>query len=661
MSGGAAGGPGAAAGVLPHLFSPARLGSLELANRLVMAPMATDYAAEDGSVSDRLRDYLAARARGGVGLILAEVSGVDSRHPYTPRGLGLWSDELIPAYRRLAEAVHAHGARLMPQIAHPGPDSLAPLLTGLEAVGPSAGVPNSLTRTLCREIRPEEIEEAKGLFAEAARRAREAGCDGIELHAAHAYMLVGSFLSALRNRRTDRYGGSADGRLAFAREVLASIRARVGADFPIVLRISADELSYGGRGLRETLYLAPRLVEAGVDAFHVSAGSYPAQSWRVIPPTGTPLALNAGLAAALKRAVQVPVMVVGRINDPRLAEDVLARGEADLVVMGRALLADPELPRKARESRFEEIAPCVGCGQGCVVAREQGGDMTCLVNPELGREGEGLLRPAAPVKRILVAGAGPAGLMAAWTAARRGHRVSLCEREDRPGGLYNLAAVGEGKQELSRVIQYLAGQAERSGARLLLGQEADATLLAREAPDQLIVATGSEPCADLPGAGGPNQLAALDVLAGRVPRPSGRVLVAGGGTVGCETAELLACPGFQRAEVLVVERREEPAPEMWHEARVLLLERLAARGVRILTGARLRELTADGAVVEREGGQERLSGFDWIVLALGARPRDSLSGPAREQGIPCRVVGDARQPRRALEAVAEGFQAGREV
>ena len=357
------------------------------------------------------------------------------------------------------------------------------------------------------------------------------------------------------------------------------------------------------------------------------------------------------------------MLVVGRINDPRLAEDVLAKGEADLVVMGRALLADPELANKAREGRFEQIAPCIGCGLGCVAAREQGGDMTCLVNPELGREGEGCLQPAARPRKVLVAGAGPAGLMAAWTAARRGHRVSLCEREDRPGGLYNLAAVGEGKQELTRVVQYLAGQAARAGVQLATGQEVDAALLARESPEALIVATGGEPCADLPGAGGSNLLCAADVLAGRVPRPAGRCWWPAAARWAARPPSCWPHPVSSRPRCWwwrsarsrpghVARGPGAAAPAPGGPGRALP-HRRAPAGAHPGRGRR-------GA---GQGGREteRLAGFDWIVLALGARPRDSLSAAARELGIEARAVGDAREPRRALEAIAEGFEAGREV
>jgi 2,4-dienoyl-CoA reductase-like NADH-dependent reductase (Old Yellow Enzyme family)/thioredoxin reductase len=649
------------AGNLTRLFSPGRIGGLRLKNRLVMAPMATDYAGEEGRVSQKLIDYHAARARGGVGLIIAEVTGIDARYPYIPRTVGLWSDELIEGYRRLSEAVHEEGARLMPQLAHPGPESLSPLLTGLEAVGPSAGTINSLTRTACRELARDELEQIKRQFAETAERALQAGCDGIELHAAHGYMLLGSFLSALRNRRTDDYGGSLDNRLRFPLEVLAAIRSKVGRDFPIILRISAEEPVPGGRSLRETQYILPRFVEAGIDAVHVSSGLYPDLSWRVIPPYGTPLAPNAALAAAIKQAVEVPVLVVGRINDPRLAEDILRRGEADFTVMGRALLADPELPAKAAEGRFDDVAPCIACGLGCVVARERGGEMTCLINPRLGREGEPQPGKAAVSRRVLVAGGGPAGLEAASTAAQRGHRVTLYERTGRLGGQYNLAAVAEGKQELTRVIQYLDREARRTGVDMRLDTELTPELLAELRPEALVVATGSEPCLpEWPG-GGPATVCAADVLAGSAPRPSGRVLVAGGGTVGCEVAELLAGrgdnPEMAQSAVTLVEAREGVGLEMFSEARVLLLERLRSRGVTILTSTTIEGLSSEGVVVRDAGGRRTLTGFDAVILALGARPVDHLSGAARDLGIPAYVIGDARAPRQALEAIAEGYEA----
>lgn len=467
---------------LQRLFSPIRIGSLEIKNRIAMAPMATDFGDGDGRVSQKLIDYHEARARGGVGLIIMEVTGIDAQFPYMPRTVGLWSDELVPGYRRLTDAVHSHGARVIPQVSHPGPDSLSPLLTRVEAVGPTAGIVNDITGTPCRELAADEIPRIVEQYAETARRAREAGCDGIELHAAHGYMLMGSFLSALRNRRTDGYGGCMERRMRLPLEVIRAVRRKVGRDFPIVLRISGDEMVPGGMTIKETREIAPRFVKAGIDALHVSSGAYPDLSWRVIPPTGTPLALNAHLSAALKQVVNVPVMVVGRINDPRLAEDILSRGEADIVVMGRALLADPDLPAKAAQGRFDDIAPCVGCGLGCVSAREQGGEMTCLVNPSVGREAEATLLPAARPRKVLVAGGGPAGLMAAITAARRGHAVELFERADRLGGLYNLASVAPGKQELTRVVQYLELQASKAGVSARLGANVTPGSLRQSAP-----------------------------------------------------------------------------------------------------------------------------------------------------------------------------------
>ncbi len=657
---------------LQRLFSPIRIGSLEIRNRIAMAPMATDFGDDAGRISQKLIDYHEARARGGVGLIIMEVTGVDARFPYMPRTVGLWADDLIPGYRRLTDAIHAHGAKVFPQLSHPGPDSLCSLLTGVEAVGPTAGILNDITKTPCRELAVGEIPAIVAQFAETACRAKEAGCDGIELHAAHAYMLVGSFLSALRNHRTDEYGGSMERRMRFPLEVIRAIRRKVGPDFPIVLRISGDEMVPGGRTIEETKSIAPQLVEAGIEAFHVSSGAYPNLSWRVIPPTGTPLALNAHLSAALKQVVDVPVLVVGRINDPRMAEDILRRGDADMVVMGRALLADPDLPVKAAKGRFDHIAPCIGCGLGCVSAREQGGDTTCLINPSVGREAETRLLPAARAKKVLVAGGGPAGLMAAITAARRGHAVELYERADRLGGLYNLACAAPGKQELSKVIEYLRRQAAQAGVSVHLGAPVTPALLKRAAPEVLIVATGSEPCThELPGADGPTVACARDVIAGRAALPTGRVLVAGGGTVGLEAAEIIAEAGRGQnsrhagTSVTIIEQRDEVGTDMFSEARTLLLQRLEALGVRLLVSARLARFTPDGARVYREGPdglvEQTLSGFDWIVTALGAKALDELSAEPGAAGLEVHVIGDARQPRLAVAAIAEGFEAGRTV
>ncbi len=650
---------------LQALFTPFRIGSMELKNRMAMAPMATDFANPDGTVSQRLIDYLEARARGGAGLIIMEVVTVDEWSPYVPRTVALWDDRFIPGLRTLTDAVHAHGARIIPQIAHPGPESLAPLFNGTQPVGPSPALCHT-TRQKCRELAVEEIQKIVEQFGDTARRAREAGFDGLELHAAHSYMLVGSFLSPLRNRRIDAYGGTVHDRLKFPLEVIRSMRSKAGEDFPVVMRISGDMMVPGGQDIRETRYIAPILAEAGIDAFEISAGIYPEGMFRIIPPTGSPLRPNVRLSSAVKEVVDVPVLVVGRINDPRIAEDILNRNEADMVVMGRALLADPEFPNKAAEGRFDDIRPCVGCGLGCIAVRNAGRDMTCVLNPALGREREMALVAAAGPKRVMVAGGGPAGMEAARVAALRGHKVTLYEKEGKPGGQLNLAAAVPYKQEISRIPKYLLAQAEKAGVDIRLNTEVTWELVEEVGPDALVVATGAEPLVPpIPGADGERVVSAHDVLGDKVVLLPGKVLIIGGGMVGCETAEAIADRGdnpvMGRTDVTVVEMADDVALDGAPQARDLLMRRLRDKGVKILTSAKVIEFLEDGIVVERGGHKETIRGVDRIVLSMGVRSVDPLNGQTGRKGPEIYTVGDAKEPRTALEAIAEGAEVGRRI
>jgi len=649
---------------LDRLFSPIKIGPMEVKNRVVMSPMTTSYAAEDGSVSEKMLHYYEARAKGGVGLMILESTTIDGMHPYQPRTLGLWDDSLIPSYRGLVERLHAHGARVAPQVIHPGPESLS-VLHGIQPVGPSVALCKT-TGQMCRELTVEEIGLIVDQFGEAARRAREAGCDGLELDSAHCYKLMGSFLSPLRNRRTDSYGGPVEGRLQFALEIINSIRARAGRDFPIIMRLSGDEMLPGGHNLEDTLYIAAMLAEAGVDAFDISGGVVLGWFSRVVPPTGSPLGLNAPHAAAVKGVVPVPVMVVGRINNPWLAESILARGQADMVVLGRALLADPDFVNKATEGRFDDIAPCLGCGLGCIGELTAGRSMTCLMNPAVGREREMALVPAARRKKVLVAGGGPAGLETARVAALRGHQVTLMEKEAKLGGQFNLAAAAPLKQELSQAIKYLAGQVAKAGVTIELNTPVTPEKVDEIKPDVLVVATGSEPAVPaLAGAGGARVVTAHDVLAGRAIVRSRNVVVIGGGMVGCEVADFLADvgdnPQVRRTAVTLVEMRPEIGYDRPTPQASLLLKRLRDKNVRIVTSAEVKEVLDDGVIVTREGHDEAIRGMGCIVLATGARPVDSISEMARGGVSEVYKIGDASQPRLALEAIAEGAEVARSI
>lgn len=445
-------------------------------------------------------------------------------------------------------------------------------------------------------------------------------------------------------------------------EVIRRIRSKVGPGFPILIRISGDEFQPGGRTVEESEHIAPILVDAGVDAIQVSAGTGN-NFWAVIPPTGTPQAPNASLAERIKRKAGVPIICVGRIHHPWVAEELVREGKADMVAMGRALLADPELPRKASLGKGDEIAPCVG-DSVCLVAVQMEQKIRCLINPAAGREEEMPFSPATAPKKVLVIGGGPAGMEAARVAALRGHQVTLMEKTSKLGGQLLLASFPPMKQEYTCLIQYLANEVKRAGVRVELNRKVDAATIISFQPQKIIIATGAVPWVpeDIPGINQEHVITAWDVLAGRtIVGP--KVVIVGGGKVGCETADFIAHPVDdltpQANRVTIVEMLENVALDEKSIARSLLIQRLKEKGVEIILGAKVTEILPDGVKYLKEGREETLRGKDHVVLAMGAKPENGLSG--KVDGIPTYIIGDAKNPRSALEAITEGWEVGRKI
>ncbi len=646
---------------MKKLFSPINIGTMEVKNRIAMAPMLTNLVELDGTVTDSLIGYFEARAKGGAGMIISEVVTVDEVARYSSRkNLMAWDDKFIPGWKRTADAVHAYGTKLVPQLLHPGP------IDQFQPTAPSA-VPNFMTKItgiVPRELTIEEIQDVVEDYGRAARRLREGGCDGVEIHMAHGLFMVANFASPLYNKRTDAYGGSFESRLRFPLEIIKNIKQNAGNDFPIIVRLSGEEGIPGGRTIEETQYMARILVEAGIDAIEVSAGFVPDLIFRLVPPMGTPLACNASYAAALKEIVKVPVMVVGRINSPMIAEHVLETNKADLVVMGRALLADPELPKKAEAGDLEDIAPCIACNYGCVSSVDRGDSISCTMNPSVGKEKEMAIVPAATSKTVLVAGGGPGGLEAARVGALRGHQVTLFEKGHRLGGQLNEGAVPPFKQELSLANKYLSSQARKAGVKIELGKQVTPALIEKIKPDVVVVATGGAPVipGGIQGTDRERVVSAWDVLAGKTV-VAGNLAIVGGGMIGCETADFVAdlaeTPGGNH--VTIVEMMEAVAQDMTELEKIQILTRLHAKGVKINTSAEVKEFLDDGVIVARNGQDEAIRGMDAMILAMGTRSVDELSEKIKDSVAEVYVIGDAKEPRRALEAIAEGSVVGRRI
>jgi 2,4-dienoyl-CoA reductase-like NADH-dependent reductase (Old Yellow Enzyme family)/thioredoxin reductase len=638
-----------AARVLQLLFTPVKVGRMELKNRIIMPPM-IDRLAVDGMAGDRVKDFYAARARGGVALIVLTPGIVDVSMA-SPIQLGIYEDRFIPSLRELTDLVHSEGALMGIQLMHLGRQGGE--IKGYEPVAASAA-PLSPDEEAPRELSTGEVEGLVEKFAEAARRARDAGFDMVELHACHGYLLSG-FLSPHTNWRSDRYGGGVEGRARFVVEIIRLIKERVARDFPVSCRINGSDYVPGGVTPDIAQQTARLLAEAGADLIGVSGGAYGSYPV-IVPPYDQPRGCNADLAGAVKRAVKVPVAVAGRLDDPFVADEVLQAGKADLIAVARGLLADPDLPKKALRGDSREIRRCIACN--VCIDENPTEPITCTVNPEAGREREMKMAPASRPKRVLVIGGGLAGLEAARVAAMRGHRVALYEEDGEIGGQWLIAARPPHKQAHTMLLDRLSWQLRELGVECHLGQRADTATLGVFHPDVVIVATGARPLVPpIAGVNCPEVTTAWDILEGRA---AGRkVLVVGGGLTGLETAEFLAQGG---REVVVVEQLKRAGADMGATVRWHLMNRTRQQNIRVYTSTQVKEIRSGGVVVvSRKGSDDTWTGFDTVALACGARSRDELSVEIRDLVAEVYVIGDAAKPRRGLEAIREGSEAGRRI
>jgi 2,4-dienoyl-CoA reductase-like NADH-dependent reductase (Old Yellow Enzyme family)/thioredoxin reductase len=638
-----------------HLFTPVQIGNLEIPNRLVMLPMTTGFCEADGTVGDRLIRFYAERAQGGAGLIFI---------PFSPINIGasvetgIYDDRFLSPIKRLTSAIRSHGAKSACQLIMTYHLILRDQLP--EVVGPSP-VMNQLLRVVPRELTREEIGFIVGEHGKAAQRIRAGGFDAMEILVGAGYLL-NRFLSPITNHREDEYGGSLENRMRIIMEIVAAARKAAGQDFPIGVRLNVEEQMPGGHTVEDSKVVARTLENAGVKFINAYTGWHESPIPTVAP--SLPKGAFAHLAAAIKTSVNIPVIAANRINDPFTAEKIIATGQADLIGMGRALLADPDLPVKSRDGRIKEITPCIACSN-CLSAlltnaykkEGQPAGVVCTVNPGIGQEGQDLLRKTEKPKKVFIVGAGPAGLEAAWTAATRGHQVTLFEKQDQAGGWLRIGCLPPHKEELRTLVDTLIERAVKAGAEIRLNSEVQPGVIKDSSPDVLILAHGAAPfIPPLPGVDSPHVVSAVDVLSGR-KAVKGAVIIIGGGLVGCETGEFLLEKEPGVTSVAILEMLDRMAANISSSYRPFFLGRLKKMGIRMETQTQVEKITGNGVEVIRKGTPEFIAG-DAVILAVGLKPNPEIIESFRGLAPEVYTIGDGLKPRMIKEAIEEGFAVG---
>lgn len=657
------------------LFSPITINKTVVKNRITYPALGLLFS-YDRKLNDRYVHFFAERARGGAGIVTVGPVGFNIVGGGIGT-LGLDSDNDIPDFAKLASVIKKEGARAWVQLFHAGAYSYSKLTGGPDPIAPSP-VYSSYSKLVPREMTLDDIRETQEGFVNAAVRVQKAGFDGVEIIASAGYLIT-QFLSPLKNKRTDRYGGSFENRTRFPREILEMMRGKLGPDYPISIRMAGNDFVAGSNTSIETPEIAKVYEKAGVNLISVTGGWHEAHVPQL--PMDAPRLVFSYLAQNIKRAVSVPVAASNRITDPRLAEQLIKDGFCDMVNLARILIADPFWPAKAAQGRVKEIRPCVACNQGCTDSLFSGNSVYCIANPRAGYEGERNLATAASQKKIMVIGAGPAGLEAAVRAAEAGHEVELYDKANRIGGQLWIAATPPHKHEVRKLIPYYEALLN-TDVNVFLGREVTVDLINGKKPDHVIVAEGAEPLVPpIDGIDDPNVLSAWDVLKND-PMVGTAIAIIGGGAVGLETAEFLAAKGTLSPETLhflflyeaeTVERLRElctrgnkkvtvfemlpkAAQNVGRSTRWVLLSNVKRYGIDVITNATVRSIQNGTVTFERNGNTVSMH-FDTVVNAVGSRAVRTIADAISQLGIPYTIIGDCDKPAQIDKAIHEGFMA----